>query len=389
MATQQAPTRATVGPYLALGAVWLATRLAMLVLLVRDDLGAGGVSREVYVLYARWYEELGRGAFPFGDATWQYPPGAAAVFLAPGLVPWLSYFQAFVALTLLADAAVTLALARAGGERGTAAWLWTGGLALLLHVPLARYDVQVTALAVFSLLALRRRPRLGGAVAGLGATVKVWPALTLLGTAPGRTTRAAWASAAASAAALLAVLTLAFPHTLDFLRQQGARGVQIESLGGTALALARLLGADVRVAYRYGAFEFTGPYVTALARLSLLLTAVAFCALLRWRMRAEHRTAATPFDAALCAVLLFTVTSRVISPQYLVWLLGLASVCLVSRETTQRPVALLLLPAAALSSVIYPVLYEDVVACTPLGCTLLVLRNALLGTAAWLSWRRL
>ncbi|MEU2430563.1 glycosyltransferase 87 family protein [Streptomyces sp. NPDC007861] len=377
-----------------LAAVWAVTRLGMLVLLVRDDLGVGGVSREVYVLYAGWYEQLARGVFPYGDTTWQYPPGAAAVFLSPGLLPWLSYFQAFVALALLADAAVALALARAGGrDAGTAgAWLWTCGLPLLLHIPLARYDVQTTALAVLALLALLRprpRPRLGGALAGLGATVKVWPLLTLLGTPRGRPTRTAWTSAAAAAAALLAGLALGFPHTLDFLRQQGDRGVQIESLGGTALHLARLADLPYHVEYRYGAFEFLGPQVPAVARLSLLLTAAAFGWLLLWRVRARRWTPATPCDAALCAVLLFTVTSRVISPQYLIWLLGLAAVCLTTRRTTQRPAALLLLPAAALSALGYPLLYEDVIASTPAGCTVLVLRNGLLLAAAWLSCRGL
>ena len=55
-----------------------------------------------------------------------------------------------------------------------------GGLPLLLHLPLARYDVQVTALAVLSLLAAARSPRAGGVFGALGALVKVWPALVLL-----------------------------------------------------------------------------------------------------------------------------------------------------------------------------------------------------------------
>ncbi|MFD7232228.1 glycosyltransferase 87 family protein [Streptomyces sp. NPDC059881] len=395
MTTPQAPTLVTAGsrvavlPLLALGAVWAATRLGMLVLLVRDDIGFGGVSREVYLTYAHWYGELTRGTFPVDDPTWQYPPGAGALFLAPALVPALTYFQAFVALALLADAAVTAALARAGGVRGGGVWIWTGGLPLLLHIPFARYDVQVTALAVLALLSLNRRPWLGGVLAGLGATVKLWPALALLGTPRGHSTRAAWASAAGAVLALLAVLSLGLSHPLDFLRQQGGRGIQIESLGGTALALIRLSGGEGQVEFRYGAFEFTGPHVAAVAGVSFLLTAAALVFLLLWRVRAKRWTTATPFDAALCAVLLFTVTSRVISPQYLIWLLGLGAVCLTSPHTGQRPVALLLLPAAALSSLAYPLLYDDVIAVTPLGCAVVLVRNALLLTAALLSARRL
>ncbi|MFJ8312419.1 MULTISPECIES: glycosyltransferase 87 family protein [unclassified Streptomyces] len=377
----------------ALAVGWLATRALMLHLLVGDRLGVGGVAGEVSVLYRRWYDELSAGAFPFGDPTWQYPPGAGAVILTPALVPFLTFFQAFTALTLACDALIALLLARAGTRPGGSAAgvrLWVGGLPLLLHIPYGRYDVEVTALAVGALLALRRRPGLGGALAGLGALVKVWPLLSLIGAPPGRTTRRALLGALGAAVTLLGVLALAFSHTLDFARQQGGRGIQIESLAGTALQLAHLAtGHPGRVVYQYGAMEFTGRYVSALAALSLALTGLAFCWLLFWRLRARRWTVAVPLDAALCAVLLFTVTSRVISPQYLVWLLGLAAVCLTSRRTTQRPVAQLLLPAAALSALAFPCLYAEVMAGTALGTGIMAARNTLLLAAALLSCRRL
>ncbi|MGW2019028.1 glycosyltransferase 87 family protein [Streptomyces sp. NPDC001927] len=383
------------GPALALTVVWVLTRAGMLLLLLRDSLGIGGVGREVYVLYQIWYRQFAQGTYPVDDVTWQYPPGAGLVIMSPGVLPWLTYFEAFVALTLLADAAVALALARADSSRAThGTWVWVAGLPLLLHIPLARYDVQVTALAVLGLLAVASRKtaghRIGGALAGLGALVKVWPVLTLIGTPRGRTTRDAWTAAATTVVALLAILALCFSDSLAFLRQQGSRGIQIESLGGTALSLAR--AADIwpgTVEYRYGAFEYVGPYVSSIGRFALLLTALAFVWLLIWRLRARTWTEATPLDAALAAVLLFTVTSRVISPQYMIWLLGLAAVCLTSRRTVMRPVALLLLPAAGLSSLAYPVLYEEVVAGSWEGVTVMVLRNALLLTAAVLAARRL
>ncbi|MER7662936.1 glycosyltransferase 87 family protein [Streptomyces sp. NPDC096193] len=358
----------------------------MLALLVVDRLGDTGVAGEVHTLYRRWYEQLAHGAFPVDDVTWQYPPGAALVFLSPGPLPWLSYFEAFVALVLVSDAVITVALARAG-VRG--AWLWVCALPLLLNIPLARYDVPVTAVAVLALLAVRTRPRLGGALAGLGAMIKIWPLLAVLGTVRGRATRSAWLSAAAAAAVLFAALAIGFSHTLDFVRQQGARGVQVESLGGTALQLARHADWSGTVRYQYGAFEFIGPYVSSVAAASLALTVVAFGWLVWWRMRARRWNPATPFDAAFAAVLLFTVTSRVISPQYMVWLLGLAAVCLTSRFTTQRPVALLMVPATVLSALAYPLLYNEVLGGTVLGCVLMVLRNGLLLTAALLSCRRL
>jgi hypothetical protein len=192
-----------------------------------------------------------------------------------------------------------------------------------------------------------------------------------------------------TAVTLLAVLATAFSSPFDFLRQQGGRGVQIESLGGTALGFARRAGWPGSVRYQYGAMEFVGPHVQTVATLSLALTAVSFALLLLWRVRARHWTAATPYDAALTAVLMFTVTSRVISPQYMVWLLGLAAVCLTSRHTTQRPVAALVVAATAVSSVAYPALYGEVVDSTWTGCLLMLVRNGLLTSAAVLSFTRL
>ncbi|MFC4500327.1 MULTISPECIES: glycosyltransferase 87 family protein [Streptomyces] len=378
----------------ALAAAWLASRALMLWLLAHDSAGilGGRVGREVWRTYHHWYGVLTQGAFPAHDTLWQYPPGAGLVLLSPGALPWWTYFQAFVALTVVSDGVIAYALARAGtrsGRRLAGAAVWVFGLPLLVRVPFARYDVQVTALAVVSLLALSRSTRVCGAFAALGALVKVWPALALLGAPRGRDTRSVWASALLTGASLLLVLVFAFRNPLAFLRQQGGRGVQIESLGGTVLSLARHVGWPGKVRYQYGAMEFTGPYVSSVAHASLALTAVAFGLLLLWRVRARHWTEAVPFDAALSAVLLFTVTSRVISPQYMIWLLGLAAVCLTSRHTTQRPVAVLILLSTAVSSAIFPVLYGDVIACTRTGTGLLVLRNGMLLLAAVLSFARL
>ncbi|MFJ3229413.1 glycosyltransferase 87 family protein [Streptomyces sp. NPDC086787] len=382
-------------PLVSLAAAWIVSRALMLWLLAHNTerlLGHGSVAREVWRLYFHWYGILSNGSFPTQDTLWQYPPGAGAVLMSPGLLPGLTYFQAFVTLTLATDALVTAVLAHAGRRPGRSlmgAALWTGGLPLLLHIPLARYDVQVTSFAVIALLTLSRSRRACGVFAALGALVKVWPVLVLLGLTRGRATRSAWTWAALTGAVGLGLFAALFEHPLAFLEQQGGRGVQIESLGGTALSLARHAGWPGRSRYRYGAIELVGPHVSAVATASLVLTAVAFGLLLLWRVRARRWNEATPFDTALCAVLLFTVTSRVISPQYMIWLLGLAAVCLTSRHTVQRPVAALVVAATAVSAVAYPAFYGEVTACTWTGVALMLTRNGLLATAAVLSYTRL
>ncbi|MFD7730445.1 glycosyltransferase 87 family protein [Kitasatospora phosalacinea] len=384
-------TRPTTWPreVLALAAYWVASRVLMIGL-IRS--GRTEPAVEVHRLYQGWYQVLRTGTFPVDDVTWQYPPGAALPMLAPGLLPFLTYLQAFVLLVLLADAAVQAALLAAGrgaGRSDWGAWAWVLALPLLLGLPYGRYDLPATALAVGALLLLPGRPKLGGALAGIGAMVKVWPALTVLGTPRGRTTRQAWTAAAVSALALLLVFAAFFDHAFDFLHAQRGRGVEIESLGGSVLQVARQFGWSGRVEQHYGSIEFLGPYVHRISQLSLLTTFAAFAWLLLWRVRARRWTAATPYDAALSAVLLFTVTSRVISPQYLVWLIGLAAVCLTVECTTQRPVALLLLPAIGVTTVDYPLFFDSMQVGGWWPTAVILVRNGLLLAASVWSAARL
>jgi len=380
---------------LALAGYWLASRMVMVGMLRS---GKAEQAIEVHRTYYGWYEVLRTGTFPVDDVTWQYPPGAALPMIAPGLVPHLTYLQAFVLLMLVTDALtqallVRVSLRRNGGVhrgRSTAgAWLWALALPLMLGLPYGRYDLPVTALAMASLLLLPSRPRLGGALAGIGAMIKVWPALTVLGTPRGRSTRQAWTAMGLSALALLLVLAALFDNTFGFLDAQQGRGVEIESLGGTVLQVARLYGWPGEVEQHYGSLEFLGPHVRQLAKASLLLTAVAFGWLLLWRFRSRHWNPATPYDAALTAVLLFTVTSRVISPQYLIWLVGLAAVCLSARASCQRPVAVLLLLAVGITTVDYPLFFHAMIAGGWQPTVVIVARNGLLAGASLWSAARL
>jgi len=390
-------TRPTTWPReaLALTGYWVASRLVMVGMLRS---GKAEQAIEVHRTYFNWYEILRDGTFPVGDVTWQYPPGAALAMLAPGMLPFLTYLQAFAVLMLITDAVTQAALVRVslrrngGVHRGRStagAWMWALALPLMLGLPYGRYDLPVTALAMASLLLLPSRPKAGGALAGIGAMVKVWPALVVLGAPRGRGSRQAWASMCASAAALLLVLATLFRGAFDFLTAQQGRGVEIESLGGSVLQIARQLGWPGDVNQHYGSLEFLGPHVHLIASASLLLTATAFGWLMLWRFRARRWSPATPYDAALTAVLLFTVTSRVISPQYLIWLIGLSAVCLTVRGSCQRPVALLLLLAVGVTTIDYPLFFDSLIQGGWKATAVIVVRNGLLLTASFWSAARL
>lgn len=297
-------------------------------------------------------------------------------------------------LTLIADAGVLgLLLYSAGrpGRRPAGVWVWVAGLPLLGPTAYARYDLMVTAVAVAALLAGARRPRTMGALAAFGALLKVWPALLLAGVRCGRTARWSWSAFAATAAGLLLLAGTAVPGAFAFLTFQRERGTEVESLGGLVFQVARQFGWQGQVLLTYGSVEFVGPYVHLVSAVALGLTAAAFGWLLLWRLRAREYAPATPCDAAFTAVLLFTTTSRVISPQYLVWLVGIGAVCLVFRTSAMPLPVLLAVVATAVTFLEFPLGFDRVVAGDAVGVVLMFVRNGLLVaaslTAARALWR--
>ncbi|MFI9241333.1 glycosyltransferase 87 family protein [Streptomyces sp. NPDC053086] len=368
---------------------WGVTRALLLLFVFRVYAFPGpDVTSDVSVIYRGWYEVLRQGTFPLDDVTWQYPPAAALAILSPAGLPFLSYAHAFFVLACLADAVVLALLLRAGrgsgrSPRGT--WVWVAGVPLLGPTVYARYDVMVTAVAVAALLAGARRPRVMGALTALGALLKVWPALLLVGAVR----RRAWASAAATAAGVAMLFAVSMPGAFAFLTFQRDRGTEVESLGALVFHVARHFGWDGQVLLNYGSIEFLGPHVDQVSTAALALTGAAFGWLLLWRLRARRPQAHVLADAALTAVLLFTVTSRVVSPQYLVWLIGLAAVCLSHRASRMGAPALLIVLASFLTVLEFPLGFSHVVLSDWYGVTLLALRNGLLVAATVTAARRL
>ncbi|WP_051840584.1 glycosyltransferase 87 family protein [Streptomyces sp. NRRL F-5126] len=394
-------------------AVWVLTRAVMLLLVFRvawfPHLPGPDVTSDVSGIYHGWFEVLRTGTYPLSDVTWQYPPAAAFAILSPAVLPFLDYTSAFFVLACVFDAIGFGLLLRAGTRPGRSlrgAWVWVVGVALLGPTAYSRYDVMVTAVAVAALLAgiARRRaggraaggepaggraPGVMGALAGFGAMLKVWPVLLLLGTPRGRWTRVSWASAAVAGAVVTLVCVLFGPGAFAFLAFQRDRGTEVESLGSIVFHIARHFGWNGQVVLNYGSVEFVGPYVSVVSDAAMGLSALGFCWLLWWRLRARVFTAATLCDAAFVAVLVFTTTSRVISPQYMLWLVGLAAVCMVVRESAMAVPAVFVLLATAVTLMEFPLGFGHVVASDTLGVTLLVLRNALLVAATVMGCRLL
>lgn len=307
-------------------------------------------------LYQQWAELLQTGRYPVGDEMWQYPPLVGPLFALGALVP--PDPRLGLMLVMLAfDAATCLVLMRrtARGASIEGPWAWVAAGMLIGPVWLTRFDVAPALFAVLGLLAVAR-PMRSGALLAVGALLKVWPALLLLAV-PRRGFGKAVLGFGATAASILLALVLTMDGAASFASEQRARGLQIESVPALAFLVAHHLGWERTFVYRYGAMEVSAPGVeaAALAVTVVGVVGLALLAVLRFTGRFDR---AIPADIALVVVLFSMITSRVLSPQYLIWVAAIAAVCLLDPATRMRPVIVLLMPVAALGQILYPMHYN-------------------------------
>lgn len=387
---------------------WYAATRTLLLLLALNVLpyfNRGAVTGDVSTYYQWLTGPFHNGRYPLDDQRWQYPPGAAAPLLLPHLLPG-SYYVLFFVMCLVADLAVFAMLLRAARSADpdqpspAGPWLWTLGVAAIGPIAYGRYDLVVTAVAVAALTVTLRSKRstavARGVLIGIGAFLKLWPAAFLFGAPKRHNGRVLVGVAAAAAVLPTLVLELVFPGVLSFLTNQKSRGIQVESVFASPFLVGKWFGWSGKpVNSPYGAYEYIGAGVHAAATAALAGTAVGFALLLLIRRRAAVR-GGFPFpamlaDVGLGAVLVAVVTSRVLSPQYLVWLLGVAAVCLTRRETLMRRPAWLVLGAVSVTQLIFPLFYHSLRGGQVYSGMILLGRNAVLVVAAVLAlcalWR--
>ena len=352
--------------------VWLLTRAAMVVQVGFWNHTTGLQLEDTGLVYQPWSETLSEGVLPTGD-TWQYPPGAALILMVPRLGLGLTGFgQSFVATMLVFDLIGLALVATLGRREGKDAgvWVWLLGIPMLRTLPILRFDMSATVLAVGAMLAIHRRPAWFGALAGLGATLKVWPIVLLLGEWDRRRLLRSILAAVVAIAVVFAISAVAFDgNQFGFLSEQGKRGLQLESAASLPWHLRQLVtGHPPNAVLRYGALEIDSNSADLLAHLLDIASLLALIGAGVWwllRKRAIDRGREDLADVALSRDFVFTVvlllmaTSRVLSSQYLLWTLGLAAVLLSTRGTRLARPAWIMIGAAVITAAAYGPLGAD------------------------------
>lgn len=313
------------------------TALAVLLFLVAWGLLHVGFYEREQIVDTPVYESYGQamedGQVPYRDFAIEYPPGALPVFLVPALAD-SDFRTVFEWLMALCGGGMIVAVALAGRRLGygfgTLAFVALSPLAIG-SVILTRFDLWPAMLVSFALAALvHGRLRLGHGLLGASIAAKLYPAVLLP-----LTVAYVWRHRGRREGIVCAVLAVGVPLAayLPFavvapegvvrsIGRQLSRPLQIESLGSAVLLAAHdLFGAGVEVESSHGSQNLAGTSADVVAvALSVAQVAVLAWIWLRFARSREMPSAATLAVYAAAAITAFVALGKVLSPQFLIWL---------------------------------------------------------------------
>ncbi|MBI5104445.1 MAG: DUF2029 domain-containing protein [Solirubrobacterales bacterium] len=303
---------------------------------------------DLYV-YSVYRSLLLDGGVPYRDFVFEYPPVALLpIGLAGGDAAGMSWLMLACAL-LAQGAAWALGGARAGWAM--VALPPVAGALVATHIDLLPIALTLAGLA----LVLRERPVAGLAVLGVATMAKLWPAVVAV-------CALAWlrdrTRPALAFAAVVLALGVPFAAAGGFPREMVAfhleRPVQIESTPAAVLSVtggAHVTGDPVR----HDRFKSNGLDGGPADAVGWLFT-LALAAALAWCVAMAPRDL---LRASFAATLAFVALGKVLSPQYVCWLLPFAAVVWGARGDRLAPA--LVVAASLLTQAWFPDRYFDVV----------------------------
>ena len=354
-------------------------------------------------IYAHYAGMMKRGLIPYRDFAEVYPPLALPVFLLPGLfagTSFSSYTHIFQLLMLVFGmASVGLAAAVLVDQRPQLRRL-IAGVALGALMPvlmgsviLSRYDLWPTLLTIAAVAAIwLGSTRTGFAFLGLGFAAKAFP-IVILPIALIYAWRNEGRRRALECLGVLLIAVLAWflpfviasPHGVwASIANQSGRPLQIESLGATIWLFAhQVIGTHLHVYFTHGSDNLDGHPPMQFASVMSVIQALAILGV--WGLYAAGKaTKERLIVASTAAVCAFIVFDRVLSPQYLIWLVPL--VMIVPGRRGLAAIGLLAL-AMALTQIWFPQDFVELKEFLPLESWAVIARDlvllALFGTLAW------
>jgi hypothetical protein len=315
-------------------------------------------------LYRRYALDFWSGTPPFHSLPAEYPLLALAPFALTLLPPERDYVTVFGLWMLLLLVAGYLAVRRRESARTAevcAVYLVLGCFATVL----GRYDLVPAGTVVVAYWAARhRRFDLAYGMLALGTLLKLYPLLLVpvvaieqyraLGAHPLRLPppraviggMAIFAVGVGGGFALTALLNTS--QWLGPFSFNAHRPLQVESVPASLLWLSGLAGLPMAADRSFNSYNLVGR-ASELIGFAAALALVAGCLLVYWR-QLNRRIGFGP--ALTLCVLVVVCTNRVLSPQYLIWVLPLVAI-------VEGDYDLVWLAVCALTTLIFPFAYDS------------------------------
>ncbi|MFD5278343.1 glycosyltransferase 87 family protein [Pseudarthrobacter sp. NPDC058362] len=399
-----APARRALNTPLGLLAGFIVVHLVFLVFSASLSLRGEALS-DTYI-YRNW------AAAGFDDANlaggpspWVYPILALVPMAVAGIAGPGPFFFLWVLMTTFLNAWALLKLTERGRNTSAipAAWWWLTFTFLMGWLGFARVDGLTAPLVLVALAYGVNRPFIASVLLAIGTWIKVWPAAVMLALFAVLRNRLlvvlAGMTTTAGVVALAATLG-SVPRLLNFLTQQGDRGMQLEATFTTPwLWLSVLNIGDSRMYMNtdINSMQVDGPGTAAMSVLMqplLVLAALLVAGLTFWALHNGNQYGGVDrtellLAGALSLTTAFVVFNKVGSPQFMVWLGPAVAVGLAHSWREWRVPATMLIVIAVATYFIYPLFYDALSHNNPWMALVLSIRNVLLVVLFLWSVRRL
>ncbi len=345
------------------------------------------------------------GKLPYRDFASEYPPLALISFLLPALIcPTNPAYIIAFALEMLVFDLATLGLIASLAPRLKFSVEYLLGVYTVLIIAVGpivilRYDLLPATLTLAALTSFIDGGNLTAwLLTAFGASAKLYPviiaplmALNLFHRREiGKLIKGGIAFILTFLIINLPFYLLSPENFLDIFTYHAKRGLHAESSYASVLLIGRILGLNrVTGRFNFGSWNLASPLADRLADLSfyisasLLLTvyAIYFWKLGRKPEPPKEKPEMTPAGTELflrygtLAVAIFLTTGKVLSPQYLIWLLPLLPVARGRCHTAQW---LIFAAAGFTTQFIFPYNYINFETFNPPYVLVMAIRNALL-----------
>lgn len=328
-----------------------------------------------------------KGALPYAQHAFEYPPYALFMFGVPALAKSFTGFRALFMLQILA---LDIGLKR-WLLRQAALWPFLAASATALaleYIYLKRFDLvpAVLTLAALALL-LRQRALAAGLCLGASIPLKLYPlvlVLPLLAIAWRQRILPRFMVGGALALLPLAIASIWLPWW-HFAISHTQRGMEAETLYAGAIWLMEFALPGHAHWHLAPWAEVAGPWCEAIlpsVKIIWVALTVASSALAAYRLWRTPLTLAQASRVMLLPLLAFMIFGYVFSPQYLLWMVGFAACALMQ---PRRAPVILIFAAIGISAVVFPSPTYATGLDLPRTCLLCVRNCVLLLCWAWIG----